>query len=478
MRESFMFGLLSLCVVTSCGVDQAGGDDVAVTPATSQITYGVDYSYARPAPGTLAAQGYTFAARYLSNDAQKNLTIGEASGLIGAGLSVVSNWEAGAQDALGGFAQGASDAQAADQQALAAGMPATRPIYFSIDFDAQPSQQAAIDAYYDGVASVLGRDRTGAYAGLGPISRLFDDAKIAWAWQTYAWSGGQWDPRAQLRQIQNGIANDSEDLDEAVVADFGQWGHAIASAPLTGYVGIAPSSDGNGYWIAKTDGGVFSYGDAAFHGSAGGSPINQPAIAISATGDGGGYYLAATDGGVFSYGDAAFHGSMGGTTINAPVVGVARDTSSGGYWLAAADGGVFTFGDAQFSGSMGGQMLNAPVVGIAAAPGGGYWLVAADGGVFSFGGAAFYGSTGGTQLNAPVVGIAATPTGHGYWLVAADGGVFAFGDAQFFGSMGGQALVAPVTGIAARPQGDGYWLVARDGGVFSFGAAQFFGRPD
>ncbi len=246
--------------------------------------------------------------------------------------------------------------------------------------------------------------------------------------------------------------------------------------PVAGYAGITATADGGGYWIVKTDGGVFSYGDAGFHGSAGGAPINQPAIAITATGDGNGYYLAATDGGVFSYGDAAFHGSMGGTPLNAPVVGVARDVTSGGYWLAAADGGVFSFGDAAFSGSMGGTHLNAPVVGLAASPVGGYWLVAADGGIFAFG-APFYGSMGGTPLNAPVVGMAATASGHGYWLVAADGGVFAFGDAQFFGSMGGTPLVAPVTGMAARPQGDGYWMIARDGGVFAFGAAGFHGRP-
>ncbi len=249
-----------------------------------------------------------------------------------------------------------------------------------------------------------------------------------------------------------------------------------AFAP-TGYVGIAASQDGGGYWIVKADGGVFSYGSAAFHGSAGGAPINKPAIAIAATGDGGGYYLAATDGGVFSYGDGAFHGSMGGTPLNAPVVGMARDATSGGYWLAAADGGVFTFGDAAFGGSMGGKPLNAPVVGIAAAAGGGYWLVASDGGIFAFGGAQFYGSMGGKPLAAPVVGMAATPSGHGYWLVGSDGGVFAFGDAQFFGSMGGTPLTAPVSGIAARPEGDGYWMIAHDGGVFSFGAAGFHGRP-
>ncbi|MFI2206441.1 hypothetical protein ACH47Z_37915 [Streptomyces sp. NPDC020192] len=48
----------------------------------------------------------------------------------------------------------------------------------------------------------------------------------AWGWQTYAWSGGNWDSRAQLRQVQNDItvAGHDADLDQAMAADFGQWG--------------------------------------------------------------------------------------------------------------------------------------------------------------------------------------------------------------------------------------------------------------
>src|ERR1700722_12461712 len=65
----------------------------------------------------------------------------------------------------------------------------------------------------------------------------------------------------------------------------------------------------------------------------------------------GGYWTVAADGGVFSYGDAAFHGSTGADHLNAPVVGMAATPSSNGYWLVAADGGVFSFGDAQFYGS-------------------------------------------------------------------------------------------------------------------------------
>jgi N-acetylmuramoyl-L-alanine amidase len=143
-----------------------------------------------------------------------------------------------------------------------------------------------------------------------------------------------------------------------------------------------------------------------------------PVVGMAATPDGKGYWMVASDGGIFSFGDAQFYGSEGGTPLNAPVVGMAATPDGKGYWLVAADGGIFSFGDAQFKGSTGSLNLNKPVVGMAAAPDGkGYWMVASDGGIFSFGDAQFYGSEGGTPLNAPAVGMAATPDGSGYWLV-------------------------------------------------------------
>ncbi len=241
-------------------------------------------------------------------------------------------------------------------------------------------------------------------------------------------------------------------------------------------VGIAATSDGGGYWLVAADGGVFSFGDAAFYGSMGGKPLNQPVVGIAATPDGKGYWEVAADGGIFNFGDAAFYGSMGGKPLNQPVVGIAATPDGKGYWEVAADGGIFNFGDAAFYGSMGGKPLNQPVVGIAATPDGkGYWEVAADGGIFNFGDAAFYGSMGGKPLNQPVVGIAATPDGKGYREVAADGGIFDFGDAGFHGSMAGKPLNGPVVGLASDPSG-GYWMTAKDGGVFAFGAATYYGR--
>jgi len=80
---------------------------------------------------------------------------------------------------------------------------------------------------------------------------------------------------------------------------------------------------------------------------------------------GSGYWEVASDGGVFTFGTAKFHGSMGSTPLNKPVVGMAEDPATGGYWLVAGDGGIFSF-TAPFYGSMGSTPLNAPIVGMAA----------------------------------------------------------------------------------------------------------------
>jgi outer membrane protein assembly factor BamB len=249
------------------------------------------------------------------------------------------------------------------------------------------------------------------------------------------------------------------------------------SAGIPGPPSPPPAAGPNSsYWLVASDGGVFTFGNAGFYGSAGSLPLVRPVVGMAPSASKLGYWLVASDGGIFSYGDATFYGSMGGKPLNAPIVGMAATPDGGGYWEVASDGGIFSFGDAAFYGSMGGKPLNAPIVGMATTHDGlGYWLVASDGGIFSFGDAAFHGSMGGSHLNKPVVAMAATPDALGYWMVASDGGIFDFGDAGFFGSAGSLPLNRPVVGMAAVAGGAGYWLAASDGGVFTYGTANFSG---
>ena len=83
---------------------------------------------------------------------------------------------------------------------------------------------------------------------------------------------------------------------------------------------IVPTNDGKGYWVLDEGpsglGSVQSFGDAVSYGDEttsrprylahAGSPV-----AMAAAHDDKGYWIVDSDGGVFSFGDATFHGSMG-----------------------------------------------------------------------------------------------------------------------------------------------------------------------
>jgi len=245
-------------------------------------------------------------------------------------------------------------------------------------------------------------------------------------------------------------------------------------------IGGQPSGGVGGYWLNATDGGVFSFGNAQFHGSTGGMVLNQPVVGMAATHDAGGYWEVATDGGVFSFGDAQFYGSTGSIRLNKPMVGMAVTPDGGGYWLVASDGGIFAYGDAGFHGSTGSLVLNKPVIGMVPTHDGlGYWLIASDGGVFAFGDAGFFGSLGGAPPSTGLVGVAPTPDGGGYWVLGADGTVYNFGDAPQVGIAAGSPGLAtmrsPMTGMTPDFSGQGFEAVNASGQAFAYGDAPYFG---
>ncbi len=163
---------------------------------------------------------------------------------------------------------------------------------------------------------------------------------------------------------------------------------------LAGFiVNMAPTADGKGYWMLDDTGGVMTFGDARYFGSPGQLnpslppggknsilPLNKPAVAMASTADGRGYWFVAADGGIFSFGDAAFYGSTGQLNpsqppggnnsivgaLAGPVDGMVVTSDGAGYWMVGSDGGVFAFGDASFVGSLGGSNSPpSPVIGFA-----------------------------------------------------------------------------------------------------------------
>jgi MYXO-CTERM domain-containing protein len=231
---------LTALVLSACsgvGGEPVGTASAAITPIQGCDTAGM------PSPSSLASMGYQFVCRYVSGGSGKDITASEAQSLQAAGLDIVTNWETSGlagTDVSNPEAQGVSDATAANQEAASVGAPATRPIYFSVDFDADSSTAPAVNAYFQGVASVIGIERTGAYGGYYIINELFDEGLIKWGWQTYAWSNGAWDSRAQLQQYDNGVDNGELDADRGMVADYGQWG---PGAPTTGDGGVSTTRD-------------------------------------------------------------------------------------------------------------------------------------------------------------------------------------------------------------------------------------------
>jgi hypothetical protein len=193
------------------------------------VLEGVDYSFTRPSPTGLKAAGKHFAVRYIGTPSSgKNLTKAEADALQAAGLDLVSNYEAGkAMWMLGGRPVGVSAAKAAHPDAVSCGMPPDRPIYFSADWNATLDEyKNQIKPCLQGAADVLGGTRrVGVYGSVFVVTWAMEDNVADWGWSTYAWSFGQWAPRAQLRQYKNGVAlaGGTVDLCRAVTADFGQW---------------------------------------------------------------------------------------------------------------------------------------------------------------------------------------------------------------------------------------------------------------
>jgi hypothetical protein len=259
-------------------------------------------------------------------------------------------------------------------------------------------------------------------------------------------------------------------------------GNNVANSVTTG--AVVGLSKPQGYWLVGSDGGIFSFGSAGFHGSTGSLVLQRPVVGIAPTNDEGGYWLTAADGGVFAFGDSQFQGSLPGLgyhpagsglpkSLNQPVVGLVPSIDDGGYFMVASDGGVFAFGDAQFAGSCPGLTNGCAGAGVAVMPdasGQGYWLVTATGNVYSFGDATYFGGTG--SQSSPITSAVRTPDGRGYWILDANGQVFAFGDASSLGSPTGSVGGSnPASAIFADSSGNGYWVAAANGAVFQFGDA-------
>lgn len=251
MKTTMIVSVLAAAMVMGCsGGDAASDDEELSTVALGVDTNGttLDIAYAK-------SQGIGFVGRYISFDGtHPALTAEEAQTFHDGGMPLVLIWEvdqtrAFAEHSLAGqHTLGAGDGAAAKsalQQCGAYG----QVVYFTVDFDVTDAMWKTtlkdsktgdtitigdlIVAYFEGVDSILGAARTGAYGTYTVLHELFARGRIAYGWQQ-TFNKHATDPRekrAQLRQYAFGYDTagwgvsgaGALDYDRAVHAKYGQW---------------------------------------------------------------------------------------------------------------------------------------------------------------------------------------------------------------------------------------------------------------
>ena len=235
--------------VINPGSSSSNQFDFALTPASQPQPdrFGGDYSDARPSMSSLQAAGVTFAVRYVSPAPNsKNISLSEAQTLLAAGIDIILVFESTTNEITSGYNAGVADADTAVSEATAAGAPSNFFCYFACDFDASSSDYAAINAYLNGAASVMGVSRVGLYAGIGPIAQALTAGTASKGWQATAWSSGQVDSRISLFQfyLYSNFFSGGLDADVGFGTNMGQWTPANLSATATGTQTVSISWSG------------------------------------------------------------------------------------------------------------------------------------------------------------------------------------------------------------------------------------------
>lgn len=204
----------------------------------------IDYAWSHPNPGAIRRAGYKGVIRYLSPDATKNITRDEVTALHRAGLWIALVWEGPSNAAGKGERQGRRDMRRAERMAARLGYPRDCPIFYAVDFDAEPR---AIRPYFRGVTNG-NRFQQGVYGSLRVVHDIMvTTGLVRYGWQTVAWSGGQTSSHAHL--YQRGaptvtITDTHGGYDEDVVMHpFPAWGPVKPASPKPKPSEPSPSAD-------------------------------------------------------------------------------------------------------------------------------------------------------------------------------------------------------------------------------------------
>lgn len=274
--------------------------------------------------------------------------------------------------------------------------------------------------------------------------------------------------------------------------DLGDLEHVAFDGAV---IGMAATTNADGYWLATDTGQVFGFGSVGNIDVDVGPLDDESVVGITAAGAG---FRVVTDRGRVRNHKASPHGDWGSTIgADRPVVSIAGTPTGDGYWLLDARGAVVARGDATWQGDVAQWLLLGSPTQVVATPSGqGYAIVSNAGPLYSFGDAPLMGWSRPDSPPSPAQAIVMTPSGKGHWLFRRDGRAEEYGDAKFIGiatrtvmnlgkasfsfkvlEPGPTKVVFNLSGTTATvtqewsPSAEGYWMLGDDGAVYGFGSA-------
>jgi peptidoglycan hydrolase-like protein with peptidoglycan-binding domain len=169
----------------------------------------------------LYKDGYRAVGRYLGYFAYgyaKAMTPEEVTAIKSAKLQILSIYETNPTHAsYFTAAQGTKDAEVAELEASKLGQDPGTIIMYTVDYDAQPSDFPAIDAYVSALLAASKKYKPAIYGSYSVIEHLKTKfgAKVSLG-QTCAWSGGKYDSAVMFYQSKTDTTVDgiSADIDQ------------------------------------------------------------------------------------------------------------------------------------------------------------------------------------------------------------------------------------------------------------------------
>ncbi|MDV7354563.1 DUF4185 domain-containing protein [Rhodococcus oxybenzonivorans] len=200
----------------------------------------VDFSAGVPTAAQIQSGGFAGAIRYISDPRAgwmlgKPLRREEADALRARGMVVVSNFQFGKSDWLGGAEQGRRDAERGIQIHREAGGPETAAIYVSVD--ASPSEEqwnTLVRPYLLAWQERLGKTRMGVYCNYPTIEWALRDGIGTYFWMHNWGSNGRVHPAAHLHQFEidkQKVGGVGIDRNRILKEQIGQWDGVAADVP-------------------------------------------------------------------------------------------------------------------------------------------------------------------------------------------------------------------------------------------------------